>query len=103
MSERPAPFGVELRRRRVAAGWSLRQLAERIHYSKSYLSKVENGSKPPAVDLARRCDAALNAGGRLAELARPREVAPSARDDLAEFDDALHPEADGAATDVEGM
>lgn len=72
MAEQGKSFGVELRRRRVAAGLSLAQLADRIHYSKGYLSKIENGGKPPGADLARRCDAVLGADGALAALvARP--------------------------------
>ncbi|NBH03695.1 helix-turn-helix transcriptional regulator, partial [Amycolatopsis sp. SID8362] len=42
MSER-ATFGAELRRLRHAAGLSLTELADRVHYSKGYLSKVETG------------------------------------------------------------
>jgi DNA-binding XRE family transcriptional regulator len=68
MADRAGPFGVELRRRRAAAGVSLGQLAGLIHYSKGYLSKIETGEKPPTRDLARRCDAALEAGGQLAGL-----------------------------------
>jgi helix-turn-helix protein len=62
-------FSTELRRLRQAAGWSLADLSREIHYSKGYLSKVENSVKPINVDLARRCDAALGAGGRLSALA----------------------------------
>ena len=47
MAEQGKSFGAELRRRRVAAGLSLAQLAARIHYSKGYLSKIETGHKPP--------------------------------------------------------
>jgi transcriptional regulator with XRE-family HTH domain len=74
-------FGPELRRRRLAAGLSLTQLAERVHYSKSYLSKIETVLKPPNASLARRCDAVLEAGGELSALVqRPEpEVAASAR------------------------
>ena len=69
-------FHVELRRRRHAAGLSLADLAAAAHYSKGYLSKVETGRKPANADLARRCDAALDAGGRLAALVAPRVTAP---------------------------
>ena len=69
MTDQPDAFGVELRRRRVAAGWSLAMLAKRVHYSKGHLGKVETGSKLPGSDLARRCDAVLDAGGQLAALA----------------------------------
>ncbi len=66
----PAPmlFGTELRRLRVEAGLSLADLSARVHYSKSHLSKVETGGKPPSIDLARQCDAALSADGALTRL-----------------------------------
>jgi transcriptional regulator with XRE-family HTH domain len=65
-------FSAELRRRRQSTGMSLAALAAAVHYSKGYLSKVETGAKPATIDLARRCDAALNAGGELARLVPPR-------------------------------
>ncbi|HEX4704117.1 MAG TPA: helix-turn-helix transcriptional regulator [Pseudonocardiaceae bacterium] len=65
-------FGVELRRRRIAAGLSLADLATLVNYSKGYLSKIENGRQPVSVDVARRCDAELGAGGALVELASRR-------------------------------
>ncbi|WP_433466341.1 helix-turn-helix domain-containing protein [Spirillospora sp. CA-128828] len=71
MGDQPRPFGAELRRARLAAGLSLGGLARIVHYSKGYLSKIETGRKPPGVDLARRCDAALGTGGRLSELVGP--------------------------------
>ena len=37
MSEQPATFGTELRRRRMAAGLSLAEFAKQVHYSKGYL------------------------------------------------------------------
>ncbi|HEX5406933.1 MAG TPA: tetratricopeptide repeat protein [Pseudonocardiaceae bacterium] len=58
-------FGTELRRLRTAAGWSLTELANRIHYTKGYLSKVENGLAPPNDALATLCDAELETGGVL--------------------------------------
>lgn len=63
-----ARFGAELRRRRLAAGLSLIQLAELVHYHKSFLSRVERGDRAPAVGLARRCDVVLRADGQLAAL-----------------------------------
>jgi transcriptional regulator with XRE-family HTH domain len=62
-------FGEELRRKRLTAGLSLAQLAQMVHYSKGQLSKVERGIKAPSGDLARLCDAALEADGELASLA----------------------------------
>ncbi|WP_112263039.1 helix-turn-helix domain-containing protein [Lentzea terrae] len=62
-------FGELLRERRIAAGLSMGQLAKLIHYSKGYLSKIENDVKPPTPTVARLCDGVLNAGGRLVEAA----------------------------------
>lgn len=64
----PLQFGVELRRLRLAADMSLARFAESVHYSKGYLSRIETGKQPPTAALARRCDALLGAGGRLAAL-----------------------------------
>ncbi|SED22323.1 Helix-turn-helix domain-containing protein [Amycolatopsis tolypomycina] len=69
MADQPDAFGAELRRRRTTAGWSLAMLAQRVHYSKGHLGKIETGTKLPGSDLARRCDAVLEAGGRLVALA----------------------------------
>ncbi|WP_233160507.1 helix-turn-helix domain-containing protein [Actinophytocola xanthii] len=65
-------FGIELRRRRIAADFSLARFAGQVHYSKGHLSKVENGLARPTEDFARRCDACLGAGGELLALVRPR-------------------------------
>lgn len=75
----PIVFGTELRRRRVEAGLSLAGLSGLAHYSKSHLSKVETGSKPPSTDLAKICDAALSAHGELARLVPPTIVGASDR------------------------
>lgn len=72
MSEELTLFGAELRRLRIAAGFSLTRMAGLMHYSKGYLSKVETGNKQPNPDLARRCDAVLEAGGELARLVSAR-------------------------------
>ncbi|WP_460916577.1 helix-turn-helix domain-containing protein [Plantactinospora veratri] len=61
-------FGVELRRRRIGAGYSLEEFSGRVYYSKSHLSKVENGVKQPSDELARQCDAVLDCKGELAAL-----------------------------------
>ncbi|MGK5628749.1 nSTAND1 domain-containing NTPase, partial [Streptomyces sp. URMC 123] len=61
-------FGPELRRLRRERGVSLAGLARLVHYSKGYLSKIENGEKPPTADVARRCDDALAADGALRRL-----------------------------------
>jgi tetratricopeptide (TPR) repeat protein/transcriptional regulator with XRE-family HTH domain len=65
-------FGRELRRLRRLAGISLSRLALSVHYSKSYLSKVENGVKPATRDLAARCEQALGVEGALVGLCPQR-------------------------------
>lgn len=62
-------FGDELRRRRVTACLSLRDLACLVHYSRGYLSKVETGQATASIELARLCDSALGSGGALVGMA----------------------------------
>ncbi|GAA2392345.1 helix-turn-helix transcriptional regulator [Dactylosporangium salmoneum] len=62
-------FGMELRRRRLHSGLSLRALARIVHFDPSHLSRVENGERHAGAELARLCDAALGAGGALEMLA----------------------------------
>ncbi|WP_410593662.1 ATP-binding protein [Amycolatopsis sp. lyj-23] len=67
MDER-ATFGGELRRLRQNAGLSLAGLAARVHYSKSYLSKIENELMPPNAAFAEVCETELGAAGVLKAL-----------------------------------
>ncbi|MFE5332289.1 helix-turn-helix domain-containing protein [Embleya sp. NPDC056575] len=68
----PLSFGSELRRLRHRAGLSLGAFAQLANYDKGYLSKVERGVRRPSFDLAQRCDALLDAGGRLRRLVEPQ-------------------------------
>ncbi|WFE40527.1 helix-turn-helix transcriptional regulator [Micromonospora sp. WMMD998] len=94
-------FGSELRRLRMAAGFSLRQVAPLVLSSRGHLHDLETGRRQPTVDLAGRLDAVLNADGilsgmlhqapmpadpeRLAYVAEhPRAVDPATLDALAE-------------------
>src|SRR5215469_11888474 len=78
-----AAFAAELRRLRLAQGTSQAALARAVHYSNSYLCKVEKGTKEPTADLARRCDDALATGGvltaLLAEMVRSQRRASARR------------------------
>jgi transcriptional regulator with XRE-family HTH domain len=58
-------FGDVLRALREKAGLSQRELAERVYCSASLISAVENGTKPAKLDLVKRLDDALNAGGAI--------------------------------------
>jgi helix-turn-helix protein len=62
-------FGDELRRRRMAAGLSLRDLSRLVHYSRGHLSKVETGRAVASIELVRLCDSALGSGGALVGMA----------------------------------
>ncbi|MEU8271740.1 helix-turn-helix transcriptional regulator [Sphaerisporangium sp. NPDC049002] len=70
MVQRLVQFGAELRRRRLAAGLTLTEFAQLVHYSKGQLSKVETGAKAPSRELARLCDATLDAGGTFTAMVR---------------------------------
>jgi tetratricopeptide (TPR) repeat protein/transcriptional regulator with XRE-family HTH domain len=76
-------FGAELRRARLQANYSLRQLAAASTYAFGHLSKVEHGQRSPTVDLAERVDGVL--GTQLSELVHQQqrlsqaESAPIAR------------------------
>src|ERR1700730_14395963 len=87
-------FGDELRRRRVAAGLSLRDLARLVHYSRGHLSKVETGQATASIELARLCDSALGSGGALvgmatSSLGRRSGAGPKAKGLLAGSDSGM--------------
>ncbi|WP_414640023.1 helix-turn-helix domain-containing protein, partial [Amycolatopsis sp.] len=52
----------------MSVGMSLTGLAASVHFTKGYLSKVENGKVRVNRDLAKACDQALGAGGELLAL-----------------------------------
>jgi transcriptional regulator with XRE-family HTH domain len=58
-------FGKLLKALRERTGMSQKQLADTVHYSASFISAIENGTKPAKSDLVNRLDQALNAGGAL--------------------------------------
>lgn len=71
--EPKSSFGAELRRLRLARGWTLTRLAREAHYSHGQLSKIETGAKVATRELAEACDVALEADGELAGLVGRRE------------------------------
>ncbi|MEV1238470.1 helix-turn-helix transcriptional regulator [Nonomuraea sp. NPDC049750] len=81
-------FGAELRRMRMAAGLSLAQLSDLVHYSKGHLSKIENGSKAPSAKLVQMSDAALGANGALRSLA-PAQSLEAQFSEMDEGDDEV--------------
>ena len=50
-------FGRQMRKERLAHGWTLRELAERTGIDFTTLSRIENGKRPPNEKTAKACDA----------------------------------------------
>jgi transcriptional regulator with XRE-family HTH domain len=49
-------FGRQMKKERLAHGWSLRELSNRTGIDFATLSRVENGKRPPTEKLANACD-----------------------------------------------
>ena len=49
-------FGRQVRKERVAHGWSIHELARRMGVAAGHLSRIENGKRPPTEAIAARCD-----------------------------------------------
>ena len=52
-------FGRQMRKERLARGWSLREFSARSGIDIGHASRIENGKQPPTERLAARCDAAF--------------------------------------------
>jgi transcriptional regulator with XRE-family HTH domain len=63
-------FAAELRHARAARGLTQEALAEKIAYSPSLVGMIETGRRIPTLDLAERCDAALETSGVLTRMHR---------------------------------
>jgi transcriptional regulator with XRE-family HTH domain len=50
-------FGRQMRKERLARGWSLVELAQRMGVDAAHLGRVESGKRPPTESLAVKCDA----------------------------------------------
>ena len=53
-------FGRQMRKERLAHGWSLPEFSARIGFDAGHLSRVENAKRPPTEALAKACDAAFS-------------------------------------------
>ncbi|WP_053802838.1 helix-turn-helix domain-containing protein [Streptomyces rimosus] len=60
-----ARFGVRLRTLRDEHGWTQEELADRLGYSGTHISAIENGRRPPTPRFATRADKVLGTGDRL--------------------------------------
>jgi transcriptional regulator with XRE-family HTH domain len=61
-------FPHRLRELRQQRGVSLRDLAKKVFFGKSYLHELETGDASPRVEVAERLDEVLGAGGELARM-----------------------------------
>jgi hypothetical protein len=52
-------FGRQLKKERLAHGWGLRELSQRMGIDAGHLSRVENGKRPPTEVIALACDDAF--------------------------------------------
>lgn len=52
-------FGRQMRKERLARGWTLRELAARTGVNFSHLGRIENGHRPPTEGVALACDRAF--------------------------------------------
>src|SRR5882672_337936 len=71
-------FGLLLRRLRTGASLSLRGLAGRTNYSRSFLWDLETGRRHPSLDTAHRLDGSLSADGALIALVSTKRDADDA-------------------------
>ncbi len=49
-------FGRQMRKERLAHGWSLPELSGRMGVNAGHLRRIENGKRPPTEALALACD-----------------------------------------------
>ena len=49
-------FGRQVRKERLARGWSIHDLAQRTGVAAGHLSRIENGKRPPTEAIAAKCD-----------------------------------------------
>jgi len=74
-------FGLQLRRYRESAKLSLAEFAQVMHYSPSYLSRIETGKRHASEEIAWECDRVLGAAGALGKLVTARRRADRGQDD----------------------
>jgi transcriptional regulator with XRE-family HTH domain len=53
-------FGRQVKKERLARGWSLPEMAQRTGINAGHLSRIENGKRPPTEKVAIACDAVFH-------------------------------------------
>ena len=52
-------FGLQVRKARLAAGWTLAEFGQRTGYDPAHLGRIENGKRPATKLFAQMCDRAF--------------------------------------------
>ena len=82
-------FGRQVRKERLARGWSLQELSQRTGIAAAHLSRIENGRRPPTENVATVMDAAFpeRRGWFLEFYDESRSWAPAGFRDWPEYED----------------
>jgi transcriptional regulator with XRE-family HTH domain len=80
-------FGKQLRKARLARGWSLPELAARTGINAAHLSRIETGRRPPTERIAIACDEALDRDDFLELYEEMRTWAPPGFRDWSELEE----------------
>jgi transcriptional regulator with XRE-family HTH domain len=80
-------FGKQLRKARLARGWSLPELAARTRINAAHLSRIETGRRPPTERIAIACDEALERDDFLELYEEMRTWAPPGFRDWSELEE----------------
>jgi transcriptional regulator with XRE-family HTH domain len=80
-------FGKQLRKARVARGWSLPELSARTGINAAHLSRIETGRRPPTERIAIACDEALERDDFLELYEEMRTWAPPGFRDWGELEE----------------
>ena len=60
-------FGRQVRKERLAAGWTLAEFGQRIGYDPAHISRIESGKRPATEVFAQMCDQAFPHRDRLVQ------------------------------------
>lgn len=80
-------FGKQVRKQRLARGWSLDELAHHAQIAAGHLSRIENGKRPPTERIAEAVDAAFEVTDFTELYEEMRDWAPPGFKDWAEYED----------------
>jgi transcriptional regulator with XRE-family HTH domain len=98
-------FGRQMKKERLAHGWTLREFSARTGINFSHLGRIENGHRPPTEKIALACDAVFpERNGYFAELyAEVSTWAPPGFRDWTEHEEKTETLRDWSPTVVTGL